>query len=44
MAELIDIKKADKLADKMFGEFGFDALGEPEMEELINKNPKIVKV
>ena len=43
LADIIDIKKADKLADKMFGEFGFSSLSEDEMEELLTKNPKILK-
>lgn len=43
MAGHIDMKAADKLADKMFGETGFASLSEEDMEELINKNPKLVK-
>jgi hypothetical protein len=43
MAKHIDLKKADKLASKIYGEFGFATLSEEEMEELIKKNPKLVK-
>jgi len=43
MAEHIDMKSADKLADKMFGETGFASLSEKDMQELVNKNPKLVK-
>ena len=42
MARVIDIKLADKLAKK-YGEDSFMALSELDMEELLNKNPKLVK-
>ena len=42
MSNHIDLKKADKLAEKIFGEL-FALLTEEEMEQLINKNPKLVK-
>jgi len=41
-ARVIDIKLADKLAKK-YGEDSFMALSELDMEELLNKNPKLVK-
>ena len=42
VARVIDIKLADKLAKK-YGEDSFMALSELDMEELLNKNPKLVK-
>ena len=41
IARVIDIKRADKLAKK-YGEDSFMALTELDMEELLNKNPKLV--
>jgi len=42
ISRVIDIKRADKLAKK-YGEDSFMALTELDMEELLNKNPKLVK-
>ena len=42
--QIIDLKKADKLAKKHFGEFGFKTLAAKEMEELIDNNPKLLRV
>ena len=42
IARVIDVKLADKLAKK-YGEDSFMALSELDMEELLNKNPKLVK-
>jgi hypothetical protein len=41
IARVINIKRADKLAKK-YGEDSFMALTELDMEELLNKNPKLV--
>lgn len=43
MEKIIDTREADKLAKKIFGEFGFATLNLEEMKELINKYPKLVK-
>jgi hypothetical protein len=43
MAKIINLKEADKLANKRFGEFGFATLNPAEMKELINKYPNLVK-
>ena len=43
MAKIIDLKEADKLARKRYGEFGFATLDLDEMQELINRYPKLVK-
>lgn len=43
MAELIDLKAADKYARDEHGEFGFATCSETEMEEIINKYPNLVK-
>ncbi len=42
LTRVIDIKKADKLSKK-YGENSFMSLTEIDMEELLNKNPKLVK-
>lgn len=42
LSRVIDIKLADKLAKK-YGESSFISLTELDMEELLNKNPKLVK-
>ena len=42
LSRVIDIKKADKLSKK-YGENSFMSLTEVDMEELLNKNPKLVK-
>jgi len=42
LSRVIDIKKADKLSKK-YGENSFMSLTEIDMEELLNKNPKLVK-
>lgn len=42
LSRVIDIKLADKLAKK-YGESSFMSLTELDMEELLNKNPKLVK-
>ena len=42
LSRIIDIKMADKLSKK-YGEDSFMALTELDMEELLNKNPKLVK-
>jgi len=42
ISRVIDIKRADKLAKK-YGEDSFMALTELDMEELLNKNPRLVK-
>ena len=39
---VIDVKRADKLAKK-YGESSFMSLTEVDMEELLNKNPKLKK-
>lgn len=41
--QIIDLKKADKIAKRKFGEEGFMSLTEIEMEELLEKNPKLLK-
>lgn len=41
--QIIDLKKADKLAKKQYGEFGFKTLSARDMEELLNANPKLLK-
>ena len=42
LSRVIDIKKADKLSKK-YGEDSFMSLTELDMEELLNKNPRLVK-
>jgi putative heme iron utilization protein len=44
MAQLFDMKEADKLAKKIFGEFGFATLDLDDMRILVDKYPKIVKI
>jgi len=44
VAQLIDLKEADKMAEDQYGEFGFGALDTDQQEELINGNPTILKV
>lgn len=39
---VIDVKRADKLAKK-YGESSFMSLTEVDMEELLNKNPRLIK-
>lgn len=43
LGQIIDIKKADKIAKRKYGEEGFMSLTEIEMEELLEKNPKLLK-
>lgn len=43
MAKIINLKEADKLARKKYGEFGFATLDLDSMRELINKYPNLVK-
>jgi hypothetical protein len=42
ISRIIDINRADKLSKK-YGETSFMALTELDMEDLLNKNPKLVK-
>lgn len=42
ISRIIDVNRADKLAKK-YGETSFMALTELDMEDLLNKNPKLVK-
>ena len=41
--KVIDINKADKIASRKYGEDDFMSLTEVDMEELLNKNPRLVK-
>jgi len=43
MAKLIDIKKADKIAQSKYGEDGFATMDEDDARELINSNPTLIK-
>jgi hypothetical protein len=43
MSTLINLKKADRIAQNTYGEFGFATCKEDEMEEIINTNPILIK-
>jgi hypothetical protein len=43
MATLINIKKANKIAEEEFGEFGFATCKESEMKKIINANSNLIK-
>jgi hypothetical protein len=43
MATLINIKKANKIAEEEFGEFGFATCKDSEMKKIINANSNLIK-
>jgi len=43
MAMLINLNKANKIAEEEFGEFGFATCKESEMKQIIDTNPNLIK-
>lgn len=43
MATLINLNKANKIAEEEFGEFGFATCKEDEMKKIINANSDLIK-
>lgn len=41
---VINLRQADRLAKRLYGEFGFATLSDDEAEEIINDNPELIKV
>ena len=42
-ATLVDMKKANKIAEKVYGEFGLMTCTSTEIRDIIEKNPTLIK-